>query len=265
MTSTEIMSQFEAAVALVRELYPYDDHVFVYDNATTHTKREDGAISARSMTKGPSAVFGPGTNILDPETGKPMYDIQGKLMKQQVRMEDGTFNGKKQEFYFPADHPLYPGWFKGMAQILTERGFNVTGKKAQCSPKFGDCPRIDGTYLGDCCCRRLLYSQPDFAAEVSRLEKAAAKHDVKIHFLPKFHCELNFIEQCWGDAKRWYRLQPSSSSEEDLEMNLKNSLDQVHLETMRRFVCSNKLFGMLTYFTDMQLVLFDLWMHIVRD
>ena len=54
-------------------------------------------------------------------------------------------------------------------------------------------------------------------------------------FLPKFHCELNFIEQCWGYAKRIYRLYPESSREDILESNALKALGSVPLESMRRF------------------------------
>ncbi|KAG2066940.1 hypothetical protein BDR04DRAFT_898106 [Suillus decipiens] len=52
-------------------------------------------------------------------------------------------------------------------------------------------------------------------------------------FLSKFHCELNFIEQCWGYAKRVYRQYPASSK--DLERNILSALESVPLDSMRRF------------------------------
>jgi hypothetical protein len=53
-------------------------------------------------------------------------------------------------------------------------------------------------------------------------------------FLPKFHCELNFIKQCWGFAKRIYRKYPPSKDEKQLEQNLLSALAAVPLGTMRK-------------------------------
>jgi hypothetical protein len=61
-------------------------------------------------------------------------------------------------------------------------------------------------------------------------------------FLPKFHCGLNFIEQCWGYAKQIYRFFPESSREEDLECNVRKALALVPLKMMRRFGNRSKKF-----------------------
>ena len=52
-----------------------------------------------------------------------------------------------------------------------------------------------------CCCQRMLYSQPDFMEQKSALEELIEGASQLILFYPKFHCELNFIEQYWGNAR----------------------------------------------------------------
>ncbi len=60
-----------------------------------------------------------------------------------------------------------------------------------CAKKIPDDP--DRHKRTSCCASRLLASQPDFLAQKSMLEEVAIEMGCKILFLPKFHCELNFI------------------------------------------------------------------------
>ncbi|ORY44124.1 hypothetical protein BCR33DRAFT_628942, partial [Rhizoclosmatium globosum] len=52
---------------------------------------------------------------------------------------------------------------------------------------------------------------PDFLEQKSMLEEAFAdvKHMMKLN--PKFHCELSWIENVWGDMKRFTRANCSYS------------------------------------------------------
>lgn len=161
---------------------------------------------------------------------KIVYDSTTKKpVKEKIKMQDAEFGGRPQPLYFPHDHPTHPGLFKGMAQLLVERGYtNAPSLRAEC-PKF-KC-KAGAT---DCCCRRLLYSEPDFVNVESLLEKRCRERGFSVLFLPKFHPELNPIEQCWGFAKRIYRMYPKSSTEAELETNVKTALAEVKTEHIRR-------------------------------
>ena len=138
-------------------------------------------------------------------------------------------DGTPQSFYFSKAHEA-AGRFKGMKVILEEQGLGdqIRDLKREC-PKF-HCP----PNRMDCCIRRTLYSQPDFRGVTSLLEEHCGKWGFEVLFLPKFHPELNFIEQCWGRAKLEYRKLPASSREEDLRRNALGSLDEIPVHLMRR-------------------------------
>lgn len=92
-------------------------------------------------------------------------------------MRPGYFNGQWQSLYFPN------GQFKGMAQILRERGYNVQDLKSQC--KSFKC--ITTGLDAHCCLRCILYNQPDFHAQKSALEELVESHGHRVIFYPKFH------------------------------------------------------------------------------
>ena len=80
--------------------------LFMFDNASSHQKRAPDALSARKMLKNPNQRW--------------------MNMKGGPRMWNGWYmNGSdkiSQDFYFPNDHPEFPGWFKGMENIICEHG-----------------------------------------------------------------------------------------------------------------------------------------------
>lgn len=132
---------------ILRRYYPHEEHVFVFDNASTHMKRAPTAISALKMTRHPSKTFGVDVNVIG-SNGRPIYGPDGKYSKQRVRMSSGAYaDGSIQEFYFPNDHAQYPGWFKGMQWILEDRGISTKKWKAQCGTNFFRLPRGSNSLL----------------------------------------------------------------------------------------------------------------------
>ena len=53
--------------------------------------------------------------------------------------------------------------------------------------------------------RKALNNMTDFKYEKTKVEKYLSRRGHRVIFIPKFHCELNPIERCWGQAKRYTR------------------------------------------------------------
>lgn len=69
----------------------------------------------------------------------------------------------------------------------------------------GDKNNCVGKRGGTCCARALLSMQPNILAQKSTLQEAIEMRGHHSVFLPKFHCECNFIEYFWGETKRYAR------------------------------------------------------------
>jgi hypothetical protein len=119
-----------------------------------------------------------------------------------------------------------------MEQILRERGLFPTNRKmkAQCGTSLSTCPPGQ-----TCCCRQILYNQDDFKLQKSLLQELYESAGHLCLFYPKFHCELNFIEQYWGNAKFRYRETPLTTNDKEMLANMRECLDSVPLESIRRY------------------------------
>jgi hypothetical protein len=136
----------------------------------------------------PCTNFGVLVNVVG-EDGWPVDGADGRILKKKIQMQNRQFNRQEQDFYFPHGHKK-AGIFKGMAAILTECGYNVSKKRAQCRKSFADC--LKG--INNCCCQHILYNKPDFAEEELMLKTCCQNRRYNVHFFLKFYCETSFIE-----------------------------------------------------------------------
>jgi transposase len=128
---------------------------------------------------------------------------------------------------FPADHPEYPNQPKGMKQVLQERDLWIDNLLMKCRDK---CP----VGSNSCCAKRLLERQPDFQEQCSLVQEVIEAAGHLCIFLPKFHCELNFIEYFWGAVKKYLR-DHCDYTFTTLQENLPKALESVAVETIRKW------------------------------
>ena len=151
--------------------------------------------------------------------------------KKQAHLRDGWYmdNGQKiiQRMIFPPDHPEFPDMPKGMKRVLVECGLWIDKLHMQC-PAGNKCH----SNATNCCAKRILEMQPDFQAQKSLVQDTIEAAGHLCIFLPKFHCELNFIEFFWGAVKK-YLHENCDYTFETLRQNLPKALSSVKLKTIR--------------------------------
>ncbi len=151
----------------------------------------------------------------------------------QPKLRDGWFiNGLGervvQHMVFSADHPTFPDKPKGMKHVLIERGLFRTKLKMQC--KKPDCDP-DAT---NCCAKRIIDLQPDFKEQKSLVHETIETAGHLCIMLPKYHCELNFIEFFWGAMKRYLR-EHCDYTYSGLQKNIPDAMDSVDVLTIRKW------------------------------
>ena len=207
------MDQTLNAINIFEKGHPNAQMLIIFDNATTHHSRGPDALSAIDM---------------------PLKAKKWETKKQTIRMRDALFEGRPQPLYYPDDHQTWPGWFKGMKLILQERGIQLDkNTRAQCNKKaFGRCK--NKSLESKCCYWRVMYNQKDFRKQKGALQELVEARGHICDFYPKFHPELNFIEQYWGASKYAYRSAAPSSDVKVMERVMVQSLDSVPLVQIQR-------------------------------
>jgi hypothetical protein len=121
-TNEDILKHATTTMAILDKDYPNEDHVLVFDNATTHLKCEEDALLASKMPKfTPKLGNNWGVEVVElNEDCKIVHETDGKVLKTQIRMTNAKFaDDTPQCLYWPNGHEC-AGIFKGMAAILEE-------------------------------------------------------------------------------------------------------------------------------------------------
>ena len=170
--NNNILTQAKKHMDLCKKYWPDEEHILIFDNATTHRKQPNNALSTQKMPKNtPKEGCNWGVQVVEKgPDGKPIPVPDGKSKKKIIRMGPAYFeNGQHQDVYFPEGHP-HAGVFNGMAIILEERRYiwasdlHAECKKFKCPPD-----------IRFCCCRCVLYNEPDFINVKSLLEEHCEK------------------------------------------------------------------------------------------
>ena len=136
------------------------------------------------------------------------YKMNAKPGGKQPRMRNTVWQGRVQTMVFSIGVP------KGLIQVLKERGVDTRRMK-----------------LEDM--RRELASHSDFKNEKTRIEHFLNNYGYTCIMLPKFHCELNPIERCWAQAKRYARAFTNHTIA-GLRKIVPDALDSVTLENIQK-------------------------------
>ena len=137
------------------------------------------------------------------------YKMNAKPGGKQPKLRDTVWQGKAQRMVFNIGIP------KGLKQVLTERGKYHPGIKLEEM-------------------RAELASHTDFKEEKTKIEHFLNDVGHVYIFLPKFHCELNPIERCWAQAKRFTRANTNYTIQQ-MRTNVPLVLDSVTSENIQNY------------------------------
>ena len=82
--------------------------------------------------------------------------------------------------------------------------------------------------------RDIISKFPDFAGEKCQLEHILNNRGHVCIFIPKFHCELNPIERCWSQSKRYTRAYCNYTIM-GLRKTIPKALESITLDNIRNY------------------------------
>jgi hypothetical protein len=87
-----------------------------------------------------------------------------------------------------------------------------------------------------CCCHHFFFIQPNFVSQKPLLQEHIKSCGHLCDFYPKYHCELNFIEQYWGAAKLCFRIAGWARTLVEMERKMLVCLDNILIQIQRHIV-----------------------------
>ena len=135
--------------------------------------------------------------------------MNAKCGGKQPCMRDTMWKGKVQKLVNNKGIP------KGLIQVLKERG------------KYREKMKLAEM-------REEIATHQDFQDEKTRLQHFLHQHGHTCILLPKFHCELNPIERCWGQAKRYTRAHTNYTLPR-LRIIIPQALDSVNPQRIQKY------------------------------
>ncbi|KAI0286505.1 hypothetical protein BC826DRAFT_917758, partial [Russula brevipes] len=87
----------------------------------------------------------------------------------------------------------------------------------------------------DKCRKGKVLQEPVSVSQKSQLQELVESCGHLCDFYPKYHCELNFVEQYWGVAKLRFRMAGRATTINEMERKVIQCLDDIPLLHIRHY------------------------------
>jgi hypothetical protein len=199
-----MMAQLGTAVDIFEQLHPSCIGLWVFDHSTGHSANAADALNAANLGVKPGGKSKAVTMKEGEQDGMPLSMVfqEGDTWLFDWHCTEKGFSEQGQSYKGGDRVPeVWWGRVKGIQHSLMERGLwspEVKKLKLKC--------KKEEEHIGDSCCKtRLLSRQPDFLRQKPAVVEYLESRGHLCLLLPKYHCELNWIERWWGLAKQHTR------------------------------------------------------------